>query len=119
MTQSGVSASDQGDGNAKSLDWAKFIDYARKNHIILHSVLSQCDYLVENNILTLYTNNKFYKKKLDDPRYSSLISTCLQETGVYGLNVHTIPTSLPPKSSQAAAVAVIMGGGEEVSLESI
>jgi len=104
---------------SKLLDWGKFIDYARKNHIILHSVLSRCDYLVENGTLTLYTNGRFYKKKLDDPRYSSLIIECLQQTGTYGLNVHTVPTSLPPSNSQTAAVAAIMGGGEEVSLESL
>jgi hypothetical protein len=69
--------------------------------------------------LIIYTSNKFYKKKLDDTKYSPLLSKCLQKTGVYGLNIHTIPTTSPPRDSQAAAVAVIMGGGEEVSLESI
>jgi len=100
-------------------DWTKLIEYTRQNHIALYSVLSKCGYHQENNDLTIYTNSKFYKNKLDDIRYSSLLSKCIQKTGFYELNVHTIPTSIPPKSSQAAAVAVIMGGGEEVSLESI
>ncbi|HUC96254.1 MAG TPA: hypothetical protein VMR16_01155 [Candidatus Saccharimonadales bacterium] len=105
-------------GKTKKLDWAKLVDYTRKNHIALYCVLSNCGYELSENNLTIYTNNKFHKKKLDDPKYSSLLAECLQATGVYGLDIHTIPTSLPPKDSQAAAVAAIMGGGEEVSIES-
>ena len=107
------------DKTKKTLNWDKLIDYTRKNHIALYSVLSKCGHKLENNDLTLYTNNRFYKKKLDDTRYSSLLNECLRKIGVYELNIHTIPTSLPPDDSQLAAVAVIMGGGEEVSLESI
>jgi len=104
--------------DVKSFDWAKLVEYTRQNYIALFSVLTNCGHVLDGETLTLYTNNKFYKKKLDDIKYSALLSKCLQETGVYGLDVHTIPTSLPPTDSQAAAVAAIMGGGEEVSLES-
>ena len=61
-------------------------------------------------------NNKFYKNKLDDTKYSPLLSQCLQEVGVYGLEIHTISTTPPPKDDQAAAIAAIMGGGEEVTV---
>jgi DNA polymerase-3 subunit gamma/tau len=105
--------------NKGELDWSKLINFTRKNYIALFSVLSKCGYVLDGDTLTLYTANKFYKNKLDDSKYSSLLSKCLQETGVFGLNVHTIPTTLPPKDSKAAAVAVIMGGGEEVSIESV
>jgi len=104
---------------SSKLDWSKLIEFTRKNYIALFSVLSKCGYQLDGDTLTLYTCNKFYKNKLDDSKYSSLLSKCLQETGVFGLNVHTIPTALPPKDSKAAAVAVIMGGGEEVSVESV
>ncbi len=103
----------------KSFDWNKLVEFTRKNYIALFSVLTKCGYELDGDVLTLYTNNKFYKNKLDDTKYSLLLSKCLQETGVFGLNIHTIPTTLPPKDSQAAAVAVIMGGGEEVSVESV
>jgi hypothetical protein len=46
-----------------------------------------------------------------------MIHKALEEVGVYELEIHTIPTGVPPRDSQAAAVAVIMGGGEEVSVE--
>ena len=103
---------------AAPFDWAKLIEYTRQNYIALYSVLSKCSYQLNDTDLTLYTNNKFYKKKLDDTKYSPLLSKCLQDIGIYGLDIHTIPTAPPPSDSQAAAVAVIMGGGEEVSLES-
>jgi len=102
---------------SEKLDWDKLIEYTRQNHVALFSVLSKCGYDLSGNDLTIYTNNKFYKKKLDDTRYTSLLHECLQQTGVFGLDIHTIPTSVPPKDSQAAAVAAIMGGGVEVSVE--
>ncbi len=100
-------------------DWKKLVEYTKQNHIALYSVLSMCGYQIEENNLTLFTNNKFYKKKLDDTKYTLLLNECLHEIGFYELNIHTVPTALPPKDSQAAAVAAIMGGGEEVSLESV
>ncbi|MCX6728679.1 MAG: DNA polymerase III subunit gamma/tau [Candidatus Saccharibacteria bacterium] len=121
-TKSGrESGADQPAGPAKKsvFNWSKLLDYTRKNHIALYCVLSNCGHKLDGGNLTIYTNSKFYKKKLDDTKYSVLLSKCLQEIGIFGLDIHTIPTPLPPQNSQAAAVAVIMGGGEEVSLESI
>ncbi|MEP7205184.1 MAG: DNA polymerase III subunit gamma/tau [Candidatus Saccharibacteria bacterium] len=102
---------------AANFDAAKLIEYARQHHVALYSVLSKANFALQDNILTLYAGNKFYKKKLDDTKYNNLIHSCLHEVGVYGLDIHIIPTGPPLKDSQAAAVAVIMGGGEEVSVE--
>ncbi|MDK2899209.1 MAG: polymerase subunit gamma/tau [Patescibacteria group bacterium] len=99
-------------------DWDKLVEYTRQNYIALHSVLSKCKHQLNGTELTIYTNNSFYKKKLDDTKYSPLLSKCLQDIGVHGLEIITLPTAPPPKDSQAAAIAAIMGGGEEVSLES-
>ena len=99
-----------------AFDWDKLIKHTHENYISLFVVLSKCGHEFEDNTLTIYTNNKFYKNKLDDAKYGSLLSKCLQEIGVYNLDIHTIPTTIPPKDSQAAAIAAIMGGGEEVSL---
>jgi DNA polymerase-3 subunit gamma/tau len=102
---------------SQNFDWKKLIEYTRQNYIALYSVLIKCSYELGTDDLTIYTANGFYKKKLDDSKYSSLLSKCLQDIGVYGLDIHTIPTTPPLKDSQAAAIAAIMGGGEEVSLE--
>jgi len=100
------------------LNWDKLIEYVRLNYLAIHSVLSKCTYDLSEKDLTVYAGNKFYKKKLDDVKYNSLIHKSLKELGVFGLDIHIIPTKAPLKDSQAAAVADIMGGGEEVTIES-
>ncbi len=102
---------------AQDFDWNAFVEQTRINYVAVYSVLSKCHYELEGQVLTLYTGNKFYKKKLDDVKYNSLLYKALDEVGIYGLNIHTIPTAPPPKDSQAASVAAIMGGGEEVVVE--
>ena len=102
---------------ASDFDWDKLIESAHQNNIALYSVLSKCSYELNGDDLTIYAGNNFYKKKLDDIKHSPILSKCLQDIGVFELNIHTIPTASPLKDSQAAAIVAIMGGGEEVSLE--
>ena len=104
-------------GEAKPFDWKSLVEHTRKNYVALFSVLSKCAYEIEGNDLTLYTNSAFYKKKLDETKYSTYLHESLKALGVYELVVNTIPTAPPPKDSQAAAVAAIMGGGEEVTVQ--
>jgi DNA polymerase-3 subunit gamma/tau len=100
-------------------DWAKLIDFVKQNETALYSILSNCGHQLDGNELTIYTGGKFYKNKLDEPKYTILLNQCLQKIGVYKLNIHTIPTTLPLQDKQAADIAAIMGGGEEVSIENI
>jgi DNA polymerase-3 subunit gamma/tau len=109
-------ANDSATGEAKEFDWAALVEYTRVNYVALYSVLSKCAHELIGNDLTLYTNSAFYKKKLDDQKYNTHLYESLKALGSYQLLVHTVPTPLPPKDSQAAAVAVIMGGGEEVAI---
>lgn len=106
-------------GEAKPFDWEALIEYTRKEYVPVYSVLSKCKYELDGKNLTIYTGNAFYKKKLDDPKYSPMIYSSLEAIGSFELTVHTIPTTPAPKDSQAAAVAAIMGGGVEVSLEAL
>jgi len=101
---------------AKDFDWKTLIEHTRKNYVALFSVLSKCAHELSGNELTLYTNSAFYKKKLDDQKYNAHLYESLKSIGSYQLTVHTVPTAAPPKDSQAAAVAAIMGGGEEVAV---
>ena len=98
-----------------NFDWNVLVEHVRQNHVALFSVLSKCTPELTDEGLNIYTKNAFYKKKLDDPKYSVLLRQSLQNTGNYELNIHTVPTTPPIKSSQAAAIADIMGGGIEVS----
>ncbi len=97
-------------------DWDKLVAYVRTHHVALHSVLSKCEPGLDGSKLTLYTKSAFYKKKLDDPKYLSLLNVSLAELG-FDVEIHTLATAKPLKDSQAAKVAAIMGGGEEVSVE--
>ena len=117
VTLEGVS--DNGDLEvvaAMDFSWTALIEHTRKNYVALFSVLSKCAYDLVGNELTLYTNSAFYKKKLDDTKYNTHLYESLRSIGSYELVIHIVPTPLPPKDSQAAAVAVIMGGGEEVTV---
>ena len=99
------------------LNWDELIEYTKKNYVAVYSVLSKCSYEIEGNTLHLYTANKFYKKKLDDAKYRILLIKSLEAVGVVDAIIDMIPTASPPKDETAAAVAAIMGGGEEVSVE--
>ncbi|MBC7459098.1 DNA polymerase III subunit gamma/tau [Candidatus Saccharibacteria bacterium] len=101
---------------AQDFNWETLVEFARKNYVALYSVLSKCTPELNDTVLTLYTNSAFYKKKLDDQKYSTHLYDSLKSIGSYQLTVHTLPTAPPPKDSHAAAVAAIMGGGEEVAV---
>ena len=117
VTLEGVSGNgDLEEVAAKDFSWTALIEHTRKNYVALFSVLSKCAYDLVGNELTLYTNSAFYKKKLDDTKYNTHLYESLRSIGSYELVIHIVPTPLPPKDSQAAAVAVIMGGGEEVAV---
>ena len=97
-------------------NWEAFVEHIRQNCVALYSVVAKCGHSVENGELTIYANNAFHKKKIDDPKYSPHLYESLRVTGGYELTVHTVPTGAPLKNSQAASIADMMGGGTEVSL---
>jgi DNA polymerase III subunit gamma/tau len=98
------------------LDWNVLIDYARAHYVAVYSVLAKCGYELNGETLVIYTGNAFYKKKLDDAKHRINLAKALIEIGVGNIAVDILDTTAPPKDSQAAAVAAIMGGGEEVSV---
>ena len=99
------------------LDWAALIEETRQNHLALHSVLSKCTHKLEGETLTLFTGRKFNKTKLDSAKYRPQLSEILAQTGV-GASAHVDirDTTAPPKDEQAARIAAMMGGGEEVDV---
>lgn len=99
-----------------TLDWDKLMEYAKGKYVAIYSVLSKCSYQLDGETIIIYTGNAFYKKKLDDNKHRAALFEALTATGASGLDVEVVPTPAPPKDSTAAAVAAIMGGGEEVSV---
>lgn len=98
-------------------DWDALIEYTRQKHVAIYSVLASCSYEINDGVLIIYAGNAFYKKKLDDMKYRVSLAQALAEVCSQDLTIDTIPTKAPPKDEQAAAVAAIMGGGEEVSVD--
>jgi len=99
-------------------DWDTLLKHVKENYLAISSVLAKCGYEVTDKGLTIYTVNNFYKKKLDDTKYRPLIAKSLEALGFVDIVIDTVPTGSPLKDEQAAKVAAIMGGGEEVSVES-
>lgn len=97
------------------LNWQKLIEYTKQHHVAMHSVLSKCSPAFSGGAVVIYTQNAFYKKKLDDAKYRQLLNDTIRATGAGEVHIETIGTPPPLKDSQAAAVAAIMGGGEEVA----
>lgn len=97
-------------------NWDDLVEHVRKNHVAVYSVISKCGHQIDGNLLTIYTGNNFYKKKLDDSKYRLILVQSLEEVGVSNLDIDTVPTASPLKDEQAAKVAAIMGGGEEVTV---
>jgi DNA polymerase III subunit gamma/tau len=107
----------QATGEVGILDWDKVVEYAKEHFVATYSVLAKCTADLQGDRLVLYTNNAFYKKKLDDTKYRLTLVDALQATGAGSPIIETVGTPPPPKDETAAAVAAIMGGGEEVSVE--
>ncbi len=102
-----------------TLDWAALIEETRQNHLALHSVLSKCTHKLDGDTLTLYTGRKFNKTKLDDVKYLTKLQELLAVQGADGLMIVTIPTDQPPADEKLAAIAAMMGGGQEVAFEEV
>jgi DNA polymerase III subunit gamma/tau len=100
-----------------TFDWDALVAYVREHYVAISSVLVKCSSEVTPEGLTIYTVNNFYKKKLDDARYRPLIAQSLEALGFANVVINTVPTGSPLKDEQAAKVAAIMGGGEEVTVE--
>jgi len=97
-------------------DWDKLVSHVRTHHVAIYSVLAKCEPELDGGTLRLYTKSAFYKKKLDDVKYKTLLADSLTELG-YDFEIETVASAKPLKDSHAAQVAAIMGGGEEVSVE--
>ena len=115
-----VSKPPAGSGAPSSLDtfdWNAFLSHAREHYVAISSVLAKCGHEITKDGLTIYAVNNFYKKKLDDVRYRPLLAQSLEALGFSNVVINTVPTGSPLKDEQAAKVAAIMGGGEEVIIE--
>ena len=100
-----------------SLDDSKLLADAKENGIGIHSLLSQSSFVLDGSDLTIYAKNEFNKKRLESSKNMRILGELLEKQGFGEAAVTIVPGQLPPKDSQVATVAAIMGGGEEVSVD--
>lgn len=112
-----VMKSTRSNNASTQFDWNALLKHVRAHHVAFYSVLSKAEPVVEGSTLTLYTRTLFYKKKLDDLKYRTLLNESLVELGMGEFDIETVPTTLPLKDTDAAKVAAIMGGGEAVDFD--
>ncbi len=97
-------------------DWQAYVAHMKESHMALATILAKCKAESDGSTLTIYTGTAFWKKKLDDIKYQPALHDGIAAMSYGDLTIETIPTTMLPKDSKAAAVAAIMGGGEEVEL---
>ena len=110
-----VSQKDQNKKN--NFNWQSVLDYLNDHKSEfkgIHAILEKSKPIVKDNKVSLYVLNKFNKTKLDKRR--AVLGKILSESGVGDFEIEIIDRPAPPQNEQAAKVAAIMGGGEEVDV---
>lgn len=100
--------------STEPFDWERLVEATKHESIGLSTVLGKCSAISEDDTLTIYARNDFYKKKLDNPRYRQILNRLLLDIDSRNWTISFVPGLAPPKNSRVAAVTAIMGGGEEV-----
>lgn len=108
----------QKDQNKKNnFNWQSVLDYLNDHKSEfkgIHTILEKSKPIVKDNKVSLYVLNKFNKTELDKRR--AVLGKILSESGVGDFEIEIIDRPAPPQNEQAAKVAAIMGGGEEVDV---
>lgn len=84
--------------------------------VALGSLLKKSGSVLAGTTLTIYTGNKLFARQLDSPARRKILSAVLDSIGYTDITIKISPDKPPLRDSQSAAVAAIMGGGEEVEL---
>ena len=100
-------------------DWSAVLAKAasdKDKSIGVYSLLTKCTHAFDGHTLTLYAGNKFSKDKLDSAKNQAILAQVLRDLYERDIEISTQPTTAPPKDEQAAKIAAMMGGGEEVNV---
>lgn len=89
---------------------------AATDDIALRSLLKKSGSQLVGSTVTIYAGSKFAAKQLDTPAKRQALSATLAGIGYASTDIVISPDKPPLTDSQSAAVAAIMGGGEEVDL---
>lgn len=100
-------------------DWKNLIDKVKPHSIMLYTLLQKSRHSFSGKTLTIFTNRELDRKKLEDSKNHSLIKQVLKTNNLDGIDVVIKKGSVEPTSPDVANVMAMMGGGEELNLESI
>lgn len=96
------------------LDWHKLLLEIKKTSAGLHTLLAKAGHAFNGSELTIFAGSSFAAKRLEDSKKLVVLQQALGVLGHNDLEVVVSASKKPPTDSQAASVAAIMGGGEEV-----
>lgn len=99
------------------LDWAAVLAETRQLMPALAGILSRSHMHYDKPQLTIYAGTKFFANKLTDSKYLQTIHKALQQLGAEQVNVTISAEAKPPSDPKLAAIATLMGGGTEITLE--
>lgn len=101
---------------SEDFDWDKLMT-AANGDVALKALLNKGGHTYSSGVLTIYAGSKFNAAQLKSPKQLPKLHAALTEIGQPDVTVEITPDKAPPSDSQTAAVAAIMGGGEEVSFD--
>ena len=86
---------------------------------MLYTLLQKCNHSFSDKILTISTNQEFDRKKLEDSKNHSLIMQVLKNSNLDDIDVVIKKGSTKTTNPDVANVMAMMGGGEELNMESV
>lgn len=101
-------------GSSLNFDWEKLLVAIEDTAI--SSLLKKAGYSLSGSDLTIYVGNKWSASKLGGERLAK-IHAALDSIGAGTMNIKLSPQAPPPSDSRLAAIADIMGGGKEVTID--
>ena len=108
-----------GPATLSGFNWTTFIDAVRQESIGLYSLLAKCGFDTKSGRLVIYGGTSFAKKKLEDAKNMQIIASIVSTAYGDDVDIDIKSSKKPPEDDTLAAVAEMLGGGEEVSLEDI
>lgn len=88
--------------------WNAILEHVKEHACSISSQISESDYTIENNTLTIYTGKKFFKNQIEKKR-GIIAEVCPNEYEI------VVTDEALQKDETMANIAEIMGGGEEVA----
>lgn len=98
-----------------TFSWDKLLTHIKEKSVGVHSILTNCPHAINDGVLVIYAGKAFNANKIKSAKNLPILHACLEAIGCKNASVVIESTAAPPKSEDAASVAAIMGGGEEVS----